>query len=47
MKFGVVSAVINELKMFEKRMLRQILQPKRDLVTGDWKRLCNEESHNM
>jgi hypothetical protein len=33
--------------MFEKRMLKQILQPKRDLVTEDWRRLCNEQSHNQ
>jgi hypothetical protein len=30
------------LKMFEIRFLRRIFVPKRDVSTGDWKRLGNE-----
>ena len=29
--------------MFEKRMLRRIFGPKRDEVTGEWRRIHNEE----
>jgi hypothetical protein len=29
--------------VFEKRMLRRILGPKRDEVTGGWRKLNNEE----
>jgi hypothetical protein len=28
-------------------MLRRILEPKRDEVTGDWRKLHNEELHNF
>jgi hypothetical protein len=33
--------------MFENRVLRRIFGPKRDHVTGDWRKLHNEEIHNM
>jgi hypothetical protein len=33
--------------MFEKRVLRRIFGPKRDEVTGDWRKLHNEELHNL
>jgi hypothetical protein len=29
--------------VFENRVLRRIFDPKRDEVTGDWRRLHNEE----
>jgi hypothetical protein len=32
--------------VFENRMLRRIFGPKRDEVTGDWRKLLNEELHN-
>jgi hypothetical protein len=32
--------------VFEKRMLRRIFGPKRDEVTGGWRKLHNEELHN-
>jgi hypothetical protein len=35
------------LKVFENRMLRRIFGPKRDEVTGDWRKLHNEELHNL
>jgi hypothetical protein len=33
--------------VFENRVLRRILGPKREEVAGDWRRLHNEELHNL
>jgi hypothetical protein len=33
--------------VFENRVLRRIFDPKRDEVTGDWRKLHNEELHNL
>jgi hypothetical protein len=33
--------------VFEKRVLRRIFGPKRDEVTGDSRKLYNEELHNL
>jgi hypothetical protein len=33
--------------VFEKRVLRRIFGPKRNEVTGDWRKLHNEELHNL
>jgi hypothetical protein len=35
------------LRMFENRVLRRIFEPKRDEVTGGWRKLHNEEVHNL
>jgi hypothetical protein len=35
------------LRVFEDRSLRRILGPKRDEVTGGWRKLRNEELHNL
>jgi hypothetical protein len=35
------------LRVFENRMLRRIFGPKRDEVTGGWRKLHNEELHNL
>jgi hypothetical protein len=35
------------LRVFEKRMLRRIFGPKRDEVAGGWRKLHNEELHNL
>jgi hypothetical protein len=35
------------LKVFENRLLRRIFGPKRDDVMGDWRKLHNEELHNL
>jgi hypothetical protein len=32
---------------FENRMLRRIFGPKRDEVTESWRKLHNEERHNL
>jgi hypothetical protein len=37
----------HRLRVFENRVLRRILGPKRDKVTGDWRKLHNEEPHNL
>jgi hypothetical protein len=33
------------LRLFEKRVLRRIFGPKRDEVTGEWRKLHNEKLH--
>jgi hypothetical protein len=33
--------------VLENRVLTRIFGPKRDDVTGDWKKLHNEELHNL
>jgi hypothetical protein len=35
------------LRVFENSILRRILGPKRDEVTGEWRKLHNEELHNL
>jgi hypothetical protein len=35
------------LRMFENRVLRLIFVPKRDEVTGEWRKLHNEELHDL
>jgi hypothetical protein len=35
----------HRLRMFENRVLRRIFGPKRDEVTGEWRKLHNEELH--
>jgi hypothetical protein len=37
----------HRLRMFENRVLRRIFGPKRDEVTGDWRKLHNEELHGL
>jgi hypothetical protein len=35
----------HRLKAFENRVLRRIFEPKRDKVTGEWRKLHNVELH--
>jgi hypothetical protein len=35
------------LRVFENRVLRRIFGPKRDEVTGEWRKLHNEERHYL
>jgi hypothetical protein len=35
------------LSVFQKRVLRRIFGPKRDEVTGEWRKLHNEELNNL
>jgi hypothetical protein len=37
----------HRLRVFENRVLRRIFGPKRDEVTGEWRKLHNEELHNL
>ena len=36
-----------KLRVFENMMLRRILEPRRDEVTGEWRRLHNEELNDL
>jgi hypothetical protein len=35
------------LRVFENRVLRRIIGPKRDEETGGWRKLRNEDLHNL
>ena len=35
------------LKVLENRLLRRIFEPKRDEVTGEWRKLHNEELNDL
>jgi hypothetical protein len=37
----------HRIRAFENRVLRIIFGPKRDEVTGEWRKLHNEEVHNV
>jgi hypothetical protein len=37
----------HRLRVFENRVLRRIFGPKRDEVTGEWRKLHNEELHYL
>ena len=36
-----------KLRVFENMVLRRIFGPRRDEVTGEWRRLLNEELNNL
>jgi hypothetical protein len=40
-------SVKHRLRVFENGVLRRIFGPKRDEVIGDWRKLHNEELHNV
>jgi len=35
------------LRVFENRVLRRVFGPKRDEVTGEWRKLYNEELRDL
>jgi hypothetical protein len=35
------------LRVFQKRMLRRVFEPKRDEVTGEWRKLHNEKLNDQ
>jgi hypothetical protein len=37
----------HRLRMFENRVLRRIFGPKRDEVTGEWRKLHNEKLRDL
>jgi hypothetical protein len=43
----LVSDIKAGLRVFENTVLRKIFGPKRDEVTGGWRKLQNEEIHNF
>jgi hypothetical protein len=48
--YGTWSLTLKEehkLRAFENRVLRRIFGPKRVGVTGGWRKLHNEELHNL
>jgi hypothetical protein len=36
-----------KLRVFENRVLRRVFRPKRDEVTGEWRKLHNEELNDL
>jgi hypothetical protein len=51
--FGIPSNIFSDsstylrLRVFENRVLRRIFGPKRDEVTGEWRKLNNKELHDL
>jgi hypothetical protein len=39
--------ILHKLRVFENRVLRRIFGSKRDEVTREWRKLHNEELHNL
>jgi hypothetical protein len=37
----------HRLRVFQNRILRRIFGPKRDEVTGEWRKFHNKELHNL
>jgi hypothetical protein len=46
-KLGLTLREEHRLRMFENRVLRRIFGPKRDEVTGEWRKLHNEELSDL
>jgi hypothetical protein len=42
-----IHVICNEIGELENRVLRRIFGPKVDEVTGGWRKLHNEELHNL
>jgi hypothetical protein len=38
---------VHRLRVFENRLLRRVIGPKREEVVGEWTRLLNEKLHNL
>jgi hypothetical protein len=45
--FTLIVREEHRLRVFESRVQREIFGPKRDEVTGEWRKLHNEELHNL
>jgi hypothetical protein len=45
--WSLTSRELHRLRVFENRVLRNVLVPERDELTGDWRRLHNEELHDL
>jgi hypothetical protein len=44
---NVYYSFLRRLRVFENRVLRRIFGPKRDKVTGEWRKLHNEELNDL
>jgi hypothetical protein len=47
MKLGLTLREELKLGVFENRVQRRIFEPKREEVTGEWRKLRNEELHDL
>jgi hypothetical protein len=45
--WSLTSREEHRLRVFENRVLRRIFGPKRDEVTGEWRKLLSGELHNL
>jgi len=45
--WSLTSREERKLRVFENRVVRRIFGPKRDEVTGEWRKLHNEELNDM
>jgi hypothetical protein len=45
--WSLILRVNRRLRMFENRVLRKIFGPNRDEVTGEWRKLHNEELNDL
>jgi hypothetical protein len=45
--WSLTSREKHTVRVFENRVLRRIFGPKRDEVTGGWRKQHNEELHNL
>jgi uncharacterized membrane protein len=43
----VLSKQRRRVRVFERRVLRRIFGPKRDEVTGEWRKVHNEQLNNL
>jgi hypothetical protein len=46
-KLGVTLSEQHTLRVFENRALKKLFEPKREEVARGWRRLQNEELHNL
>jgi hypothetical protein len=47
MHYLVLKQEERRLRVFENRVLRRVSGPKRDEVTGEWRKLHNKELHDL
>jgi hypothetical protein len=43
----MLATIQSRLRVFENRVMRRTFGPKRDEVTGGWRKLHNEKIHNL
>jgi hypothetical protein len=46
-RYKVPEGICNRLEVFENRVLRRIFGPKRDEEPGGWRKLHNEDLHDL